>query len=160
MTTIKISDDAFNAAMAERKPVAKPARKSPHPALIAVGVIAGLTFLGSLLPKTKVAKIPAQMPTLQVAVDKEGLSMDWDCQSIIKSQLRDPESFRHASSRHFVQAEKPEANTLQVRTVVNYRAKNGFGGYVPGRAACLSSVTHRGGYSYTSATARTLLWNE
>jgi len=66
MTTIKVSDNAFNAAMAERKPVAKPARKSPHPALIAVGVIAGLTFLGSLLPDTKpVTTKPAAIENVQ-----------------------------------------------------------------------------------------------
>ena len=55
------------------------------------------------------------------------------CESLIKQQLRDPDSYRFESATvHSTYGQFNQYGT----GIVNFRSKNGFGGYVKGQASC------------------------
>jgi len=55
------------------------------------------------------------------------------CESLIKKQLRDPDSYRFESAT--VHSTFGPFNQYG-RATVRFRSKNGFGGYVSGQASC------------------------
>ena len=79
---------------------------------------------------------PAPTPTnAEQCVDPEysmSGGVKYTAITLIKRQLNDPDSYQTI-----------EQHLAGTRVVTNYRAKNGFGGYVP--AVSISEVTYSGG---------------
>ena len=55
-----------------------------------------------------------------------GLGDTWRCEAQLKKTLKDPGSYQHIETVHTSKA-----------TIVKYRSKNSFGGYVPKTFSCL-----------------------
>ena len=133
MTTIKISDDAFNAAMSERKPAAKRARKSPHPALIAVGVIAGLTFLGNLIPDPEPKTTPAVEVSAKPVVNQAEVErlLVKRCVDELKAELKAPDSYQQKGA-YAVSSEDGSS----VLVGIEYSAINSFNARLTDNKIC------------------------
>ncbi len=72
--------------------------------------------------------------TAESLVAENNLAMTWACESSIKKQLRDPESYEYETVKFWPSAS--EENGKAVTAVVVFRSKNGFGGYVGGSGEC------------------------
>jgi hypothetical protein len=72
--------------------------------------------------------------TAESLVAKNELAMTWACESSIKKQLRDPDSYKYETVKFWPSASKE--NGKAVTAVVVFRSKNGFGGYVGGSGEC------------------------
>tara|TARA_B100001063_G_C16375712_1_gene362957 strand:+ start:117 stop:503 length:387 start_codon:yes stop_codon:yes gene_type:complete len=109
--------------------------------IVLAGFLA-LGFIGSLTeaPEAKTTKAavpaksikPAAEMTVQDVVNSHELSMRWGCEKAIKQQLNDPGSYRANAVRYWPSTKEG----AKVMVKVDFRARNGFGGYVRNVAAC------------------------
>ena len=124
------------------EPPTAPKQQKKNPLLIGIGVFLGLAVVGSLIPDTDKQVAPNNKwdelsfeEKGQLVVNKHELSMRWGCERLIKDRLRDPDSYKANKVSY-----NPALGTDDARAIVQinitYRAKNGFGGYVPGHFVC------------------------
>lgn len=108
---------------------------SPEKAII--GGVAGL--VGALLVFTAVtqpgskASAPAPATPESVAQENE-LKVRWACEDSIKAKLNDPDSYQARNVETLTASDASKPTWVQVR--VDFGARNGFGGMVPGKAVC------------------------
>jgi uncharacterized protein (DUF736 family) len=102
---------------------------------IGIGLVSNLMFTDDN-QVTKQSKDGVEASTVKVKADdnRKGFHClsGWDGShratvNYVKKNLRDPESYQHIETR-ITPVDKDGNHTL----VMQYRAKNGFGGYVPG----------------------------
>ena len=124
----------------EKPPASK--KKKNNPLLIGIGIFFGLAIVGALIPDTDKQVEPEQKwdelsfaEKGQLVVDKHELSMRWGCESLIKDRLRDLDSYKVNKVR-YNPALGTDNSMAIVQVNITYRAKNGFGGYVPGHFVC------------------------
>ncbi len=81
-------------------------------------------------------KNAAGILTVQQVVDKYEWTMRWDCEKAIKSQLKDPRSYK-AENVKFVSHMSNEQPNGVVDVRISFDAKNSFGGNSPSFGRCV-----------------------
>jgi hypothetical protein len=98
-----------------------------------VTVIGACTLLTAINPPKSIALAPAPATPESVAQENE-LKVRWACEDSIKAKLNDPSSYEARNVETLTATDATKPTWVQVR--VDFGARNGFGGVVPGKAVC------------------------
>jgi hypothetical protein len=98
-----------------------------------VAVIGACALLNAINPPKSIALPPAPATPESVA-QKNELKVRWECEDAIKAKLNDPNSYEARNVETLTATDATKSTWVQVR--VDFGARNGFGGVVPGRAVC------------------------
>ncbi len=109
---------------------------TPEKAIIGgvVAVVGALFVVTAFIQPRSTAPASASSVTPESVGQQNELKVRWACEDAIKAKLNDPDSYKARNVEFFTAKDSSNSTWVQVR--VDFGARNGFGGMVPGKAAC------------------------